>query len=410
MTAPSILTLSSLFPGSTLPQHGVFVKERLADFRERSGARIRVVSPVPWAPRIPPFTTSPKYRGFATAPRRETVAGFEVERPRYAMPPKLGVPLQGLLYFLGCRATVRRLHAEEPFDVIDAHYAYPDGYAAAWLRHRLRIPTVLTVRGTDVNLLPSLAMTRGAVKFALESADAIVAVSQALAECAVRAGAAESRVTVIRNGVDAERFSPRDRSAARARFGIPADARVLASVGHLVERKGHDLVLAAAARIAKRPFVLIAGGGPEQARLAAEVQRLGLAERALLLGPVAHEDLPDVYCAADLLVLASSREGAPNVVLEAMACGVPVVATAVHGTPEIVREPETGVLVREREVGAIAAAVERALGMRFDRAAIRAHAETMSWRATSERLIALFDGVIGAWRAERGARARGAGG
>ncbi len=388
-----VLTLASLFPGSAAPRHGIFVKERMVDFVRRTGAEVRVVSPVPYFPR---WIRSTTYGHFSRAPRREEWAGFSIEHPRYLMVPKAGVRLQGLSYFVGVRGTVRRVQREFPFDVLDVHYAYPDGFAGALLKHRLRVPMVLTVRGTDVNLLPELKATRDQVRYALERADRVVAVSNALAELAVKAGADPRRVVTLRNGVDSDRFTPRDRTESRAKLGLPEHGRVLVSVGFLVERKGHDLVLRAVARMpaGKRPFVAIAGDGPELPRLEALIAELGLVGSARLLGAVEHDELPWVYSAADLSVLASSREGWPNVLLESMACGTPVVATSVHGSPEVVAEDGVGRLVPERTVEALERAILDAFEAGLDRGHVRRYAERMSWKETSEGLADVFRGVL----------------
>lgn len=388
-----VLTLSSLFPGAAAPRHGTFVRERMRDFRDRTGADVRVVSPVPWFPRGVP---SKRYGHFARAPRRETVDGFEVLRPRYLMLPKVGVPMQGVLYHLGVRPTVKRLDREWGFDVLDVHYAYPDGFAGALLSHRLSKPMVLTVRGTDVNQLPGLKATGDQVRFALEKAARVVSVSAALAECAIEAGAAAAKVVVLRNGVDSEKFRPRDRAACRTALGLPVDASVLVSVGFLVPRKGHDLTLRALACLAepRRPFLVIAGDGPEEESLRALSDELGLGERVRFLGAVSHDELPEVFSAADVSVLASSREGWPNVLLESMACGTPVVATSVHGSPEVVRDETVGRLVDERTPEALAAAIEAALAGPYDRDAVREYAESMGWEETSRGLDALFREVV----------------
>jgi glycosyltransferase involved in cell wall biosynthesis len=171
---------------------------------------------------------------------------------------------------------------------------------------------------------------------------------------------------------------------------------VIVSVGFLVERKGHDLLLRAVAALppAERPFVVIAGDGPEEGRLRALIATLKLESSVRLLGAVAHEDLPGVYSAADLSVLASTREGWPNVLLESMACGTPAVATAVHGSPEVLAEPGVGRLVPERSVDALRDAIRAALTTPFDRSHVRRYAERMSWRETTAGLDEVFRAVV----------------
>lgn len=389
----NVLTLTSLFPGSAAPRHGVFVRERMRDYREHSGDSVRVVAPVPWFPRALPTR---RYAAFQATPAREEFGGFTIEHPRYAMIPKLGVPLQGLTYELGVRSCVRRHVFAGECDVLDAHYAYPDGFAAGLLKQRLRVPMVLTVRGTDVNWMPQVRGLRSQVRFALQAADHVVAVSRALADLAIEAGADATRVTVLRNGVDATTFRPLDRAECRGRLGLPDDRRVVVSVGFLVERKGHDLALRALARIpaATRPLLLIAGDGPQEASLRRLIAELGLEHHARLLGAVAHDELAAVYSAGDLSLLASAREGWPNVLLEAMACGTPVLATAVHGSVEVVKDDTLGHLLVERNEAALAAALVRALEARFDRDHVRRYAESMSWRETSKGLAAVFHSVV----------------
>lgn len=387
-----ILTLTSLFPGSAQPRHGVFVRERMLAYRERFGGEIKVVAPVPFWPR---FLASEKYGAFARAPRSETFGGFEIEHPRYLMIPKVGVPLQGMFYEAGVRSTVRRIQLETGIDVLDAHYAYPDGFAAARLAQRFGLRYVLTVRGTDVNLLPKQGSLAGQIRFALANAHRVVAVASALAELAVEAGADPRRVVVLRNGVDGTKFRPLDPMAARARLGLPVDRRVVVCVGFLVPRKGHALALDALAAMpqAMRPLLVIAGDGPERPALDAKVAALDLTRDVRFLGAVMHEDLAEVFSAADVSLLTSDREGWPNVILESMACGTPVVATAVHGVPEIITSPQLGVLVHERTPTALRTGLTTALEREFDRPAIRAYAESMDWGATATGLHAVFEAV-----------------
>ena len=159
----------------------------------------------------------------------------------------------------------------------------------------------------------------------------------------VELGEAPSRIVTLRNGVDLERFSPGDRDAARARLGL--SGFTLLSVGSLIPRKGHELIIAALAGLPDAQL-LIAGVGPMRRNWRPSPRDKASARRVRFLGEIAHDALTDAYRAADIFVLASSREGWANVLLEAMACGTPVVATNVNGTPEVVRDPKLGVLVR----------------------------------------------------------------
>ncbi|MGI9510430.1 MAG: glycosyltransferase, partial [Geminicoccaceae bacterium] len=175
--------------------------------------------------------------------------------------------------------------------------------------------------------------------------------------------------------------------AARRRWHV--SRRTLLSVGHLIERKGHDLVIRALEHLPEVDLI-IAGDGPERGRLQRLAAKLGLDERVRFTGVLAHQDLPSLYSAADALVLASSREGWPNVLLEALACGTPVIASRNWGTPEIISAPEAGHLLGERTPEAIAQAFHRLTRSPPDRTRTRQFAEGFSWDATTDGLLALF--------------------
>ena len=193
---------------------------------------------------------------------------------------------------------------------------------------------------------------------------------------------------MLRNGVETAVFHPpEDRAAARAALGLTCPT--LISVGLLIERKGHHRAIEAMTSLPGYAL-LIVGEGPEHARLAAMIERLGLADRVRLLGSRPHAELPALYGAADALVLASSREGWANVLLEAMACGTPVVASNIWGNPEVVRSPAAGLIIESNTAEAIVAAVHRLFADPPDRAATRAYAEQFSWNATTEGQLALF--------------------
>jgi glycosyltransferase involved in cell wall biosynthesis len=293
--------------------------------------------------------------------------------------------------FISVLPLLRRYLGQFNFDLIDAHYFYPDGVAAVLLGRALGKPVVITARGTDINLIPNFPIPRRMIVYAARNAAGIIAVSQALKDALVALGIAADRITVLRNGVDLQMFTPGDRDTARRELAVAG--RTLLSVGHLIERKGHDLTIAALPRLADCRL-LIAGEGSEHSRLKALASRLGVAERVRFLGAVPHDRLRSAYLAADALVLASSREGWPNVLLESMACGTPVVASAIWGNPEIVSRPEAGVLMRSRSPEGVAEAVETLFGALPDRAATRAFAEHFSWEETTVGQIRLFEEIL----------------
>ncbi|HZL99356.1 MAG TPA: glycosyltransferase, partial [Planctomycetota bacterium] len=337
------LVFSTLWPNAGQPHLGIFVKERLRLYSRRHRAPLCVVAPVPLAP---PFGPQ-RWRVWRGVPGQEQQDDVRVTHPRYFSPPLLPDRVRAACLAAGSRQRLLDEALRFQPTVLDAHYAWPDGVAAHRLRPQLeahlkrRLPLVITARGTDLNLAPSLPGVRAQLAAALAGADHVICVAEALRAVALELGVPAERATTLRNGVDLERFRPGDRAAERAALGLPAAGVLLLCVGHLIERKGQHLLLEALARrppadgAAGSTQLALVGSGPDEARLRGRARRLGLAERVSFAGPVHPEALPRWYRAADALVLPSLREGWPNVVLEALACGTPVLATAVWGTPEI---------------------------------------------------------------------------
>lgn len=385
-----ILSLTTLFPHGGAPSHGIFVETRLRQLVATGRARVSVVAPVPWVPG--PLAGLARYRDHAGAPPLEQRFGIPVAHPRYAVLPKIGMTLAPLALARAFRLGMAQLGLRPAdIDIVDAHYFYPDGVAAALVARALGKPLLITGRGTDLNLIPAHALPRRLIRWAATQAHGIVTVCDALQEPLRRLGVDMAKVRTLRNGVDLAHFAPQDRFDARKRWGVTGPT--LLSVGHLVERKGHDLVIRALLGL-PGVSLLVAGEGEERPALERLARRLGLGDRVRLLGRVGAADLPSLYAAADALVLASSREGWANVLLEAMACGTPVVATPVWGTPEVVAHPAAGLLTRERSAEAIAAAARTLLAAPPDRAATRAYAEGFSWDATVAGLLDLMGSVI----------------
>ena len=384
-----LLVFSSLFPNARMPSHGVFVENRLRHLRDGGRVEARVVAPVPWFPSSDPRFG--RFAQYAQVPARETRFGLDVVHPRFLTLPVVGMNVAPLAMAFAARPVIAALRADGyDFDAIDAHYFYPDGVAATLLAKWFDRPLVITARGSDITQLPGYAGPRQMIRWAADRAAGIVTVCAALKTQLVALGADATKIEVLRNGVDLDGFRPIDPQDARARMALPLTGRIVASVGHLIPRKGHELVIEAVARLPD-VTLLIAGSGPERAALEALARRLDVAGRVRFLGQLAHADLPLVYSASDALVLASSNEGWANVLLEAMACGTPVVATDVGGSREVIEAPEAGLLVTQRDATTIAAALQRLLSALPDRAATRRYAERFSWDETTrgqERLFA----------------------
>ncbi|HXG02282.1 MAG TPA: glycosyltransferase [Candidatus Binatia bacterium] len=393
-----VLVLSSVFPNPRQPALGVFVRERAR--RMARACAMQVVAPVPWFP-LNGLIRGPRFTGIPPLERQD---GLTVHHPRAFSVPRYLKSLDGLFYAASVAPVLARLRRDFAFDVIDAHFAYPDGLAGVLLGRLFRVPVMVTLRGSIVRLA-TYATHRPQLRWTLARASAVVSVSRSLRDVAVALGRPPERIRVIPNGVDTGRFRPLDRAAARAACGLPADRTVLLAVGGVYDGKGHHLVVEALPRLVRRyPDLLYVVVGAERPgeryreRLGALAERLGVARHLRLAGPRPPEELPAWYSAADLFCLATRSEGWANCLLEALACGLPVVTTRVGGNPEIVRDGVDGLLVPWGDVAALAEAIEAALERPWDRGALVAHAATHSWDETAaralEELRALVEGRV----------------
>jgi len=388
-----VLTFTSLFPSEAMPRHGIFVETRLKHLVRDCPVDARVVAPVPWFPfRHPRFG---RYARYAATPRRAVrPCGLEVRYPRYLMLPGVGMHFQpDSMARAASRDLAELISSGWQPDIIDAHYLYPDGVAAASLARSLGVPLVLTARGSDVNLIADLPGPRARILDACRHADAVIAVSSALRDRLVALGVEAGKVSVLRNGVDAELFRPADGAEARARLGLPADGPLLASVGNLLPVKGQALAIEALQHLPACRLVVV-GEGPLRDALEQQARRLGVAERVLFRPSMPQHELRYLYAASDLLLLTSQREGWPNVVLEAMACGTPVVATDAGAVREMISDDRVGTVLRGREAAELAAAVNSRLERGASRDAVRAHAMTFGWESISAGVWALLSGAV----------------
>lgn len=390
-----LVTFTTLYPYPERPSHGIFVETRLRHLLATGAVKSTVVAPVPWFP----FAARHfgRYGQYARIPLAERRHGIRVCRPRFAAIPRVGTALAPALLAAGSRKAMGEVLDDTGFDIIDAHYFYPDGVAAALLARYFNKPFVVTARGSDITLLPHHAAARRQILWAARRADGVVAVCRALRDGMAAIGIPPEKVVTLRNGVDLTLFRPGERDRRRSKLGL--DGFTLLAVGNLVPVKGHSLMLAALALL---PDVrlLVAGSGPLRLALEAQAVRLGVAARVSFLGGLPQHVLREYYCAADALVLASEREGWPNVLLEAMACGTPAIAPAVWGIPEVVAGREAGILYHERSGAGIAAAVAALRAWPPDRAATRRYAEQFSWDETTAGQLRLFGAIAGERRRE----------
>ncbi|MCA1560018.1 MAG: glycosyltransferase family 4 protein [Acidobacteria bacterium] len=375
-----VLVLSTVFPNPQQPLHGLFVRERIRHLARY--AEIRVVSPVPW------------FNGGARIPASEQQGNLEVRHPTFYYIPAVFKVLDGLFLFLSTLPEVRRIRQSFKFDLVDAHFAYPDGFAGILLGRWFRVPVVITVRGSELHFVRH-PLRRMAIKWALRRADRVIAVSTALGDLARDFGTGPQRLDVIRNGVDPERFSPRPARDARLKLGLLSDAPLLVAVGHLVPLKGFHRVIEAFHHLLQEfpdaKLAIVGGHGSGTGRypqqLAQLIDKLGLSGQVLMPGPQAPDRVAVWLNAADVLVLDSDREGCPNVVCEAMACGCPVVAPRV-GEIENMVPTHAGILFDDpNDVPELTRCLAETLKRKWDGQGIRATAVQNTWDCVAQQVL-----------------------
>lgn len=390
---PTLVVFSTLFPSAVQPFAGLFIRERM--FRVGQHLPIVVVAPQPWFPFqgvIRLFV--PRYRPRHAS--REVQDGVAVLFPRFLAFPSILRRLDGLSMAICTLPLMRRLHSQRGPIVIDAHFAYPNGYAATLLARWLRVQATVTLRGTETSHFQVAALRRLVIR-AVSNANRVFSVSDSLRRLLIDAGVAGNRIKVIGNGVDLAKFHPVDKADARSELGLPIDAKILVTVGGLVERKGFHRVIEILPRLLQRwpnlLYVIVGGTSPAgdmSEELRRQVKAYGLEKNVVFLGQVEPKNLHVPLSAADLFVLATRHEGWANVFLEAMACGLPVVTTRVGGNAEVVSSTELGLLVPFGDPAALSSAIDEALARNWDVQLILEHARSNDWSRRIEDLLEEF--------------------
>jgi glycosyltransferase involved in cell wall biosynthesis len=393
-----ILVLSHLYPSPADPTAGTFVHEQVGALIEL-GHDVRVVSPKGYAP---PFGR--RWERYRRVPGVDRIDGVPVLYPRKVTLPggRLG-HLNGESMRLAIAGPLRRVRRRWPFDLIHAHMLVPDGWAAARIGGQLGVPVLATAHRADVLDVPARGgAQRTQVEQAVAWVDQIVAVSRAMREACERLATPRRPVAVVPNGADTRTFFPRDRGETRRQLGLPADERIVTFVGALTPRKGIDTLIEAMGILAREPagapLLTVAGIGELRDPLEARVRQLGIADRIRFAGKVPHAEVAMWMAAGDVFCLPSLSEGLPTVVCEAMACGRAVVATAVDGTPEIVDDGATGLLVPPRNPDALAGTLRRLLDdgglrARFETEALTRATSTYTWAANARAHVRLYEAL-----------------
>jgi teichuronic acid biosynthesis glycosyltransferase TuaC len=386
-----ILTFTKLFPNAQMPLHGIFIARRAKALALECGHQIEVVAPVPYYPKFLPGNA--EWNKLKLVPEVEEQQTLRVHHPRYFNPPKIGMARYGQWMAQGSQATVTRLlHNGFPFDVIDAHFIYPDGYAAIRLGQQLQCPVVVTARGSDITRNKHYPHIRPLLSEVMRCATQLIAVSEELRDEFIELGAIPEKTHVIPNGIDTEVFYPSSQTEARQTLGLTSEDRWLVSVGRLDRNKGQWLILEALKKIGlpelnrRRIKLALIGQGEDRAALTAISRAAGFDGIVHFAGQISPEIICTWYNAADVKILASSREGSPNVVLEALACGTPAVTSRAGRNAAVIDEGKNGLLFPIEDADGLQKAILLALDQQWDRKQIAQTGRQRSWATVAKEV------------------------
>lgn len=389
-----VLSLSTLYPNAHMPRFGTFVARSLEALAKRDDWDVTVINPIG----VPPIAFG-KYKPLAEAAVDGTEFGVSVYRPKFTLIPSVGSRINPGVIARKVLPLVQKLHRQNPFDLIDAQFFYPDGPAAAWIAQQMGLPCSIKARGSDISFWGSKGFAREQMLEAAKRATGLLAVSGALARDMAALGMPSDKITLHYTGLDRDRFRPLNHAGLRVHLGktlgihLPEGSPLLASVGGLIERKGQDLAIGAIASIPDAQLLLV-GKGPDEKHLRNLTRDMRVDDRVHFLGSVDHDLLPVILSAADIMVLPSANEGLANAWVEALACGTPLVINDAGGARELVTSRDAGVIV-ERNLDAVAAGIRQILADPPTPQQVTAMASRFSWQINAAELAQYYDRLIG---------------
>jgi len=358
----SVVLISNLYPNNSEMTKGLFIKQ-LADSLSKL-CDLTVVSPIPFHPldliRQPAIV------------KQEIIDGITVLHPRYIVIPKILRSLIGYFFSKGIFKTIQKLQQQGKADIISAHWTYPDGYGASLVAKKLKIPFSIHALGCDINDYTKYKIRRTLIVNALNDSNINIVKSQALKDKITSLGVDSNKTIVIHNGVDQNKFIRKKSKVARNeiesnsdRIKFDAKTKYCLFIGNFQIEKGLNYLLDAFNKIKnEKTHLIIIGSGPLQNEIELQIDNLGLKNYVTLLGRVEHQNIPNYMASADLLCLPSLREGCPNVVLESLSCGTPVVASNVGAVSDIVSKDEFGVIVTPCNCDELAKGITKGLKLK----------------------------------------------
>ena len=388
-----VLLISNIFPNSAEPVRGIFTYQIVKALRKM--CNIEVVAPLPWVPPSLKKKFLSQYP-YANVPETERIGGIQVYHPRYLVIPRMLGSMHSIFMVPSLFRLAKKLERAQHFDLINAHWLFPDGVAAAWAGKLLRKPVILTGLGCDVNLYSTMFFRKAQIVRSLQNVAYGTVVSNSMKLRLVSLGIREEKIAVIPNGVDLKLFNIMDKKRARNFLKLSNESRIVLTIGSQDEVKGTKYLIEAFGMLLKRqksPLLLILiGDGPLRKSLMSMSKNLGISKSVVFLGRRPHGEIPLWLNAADVFCLPSLREGQPNVVLEALACGIPVVASNVGAIPEMIRD--NGRLSPPADSRSLCENLEFCLSNIWDREAFRRTVECFSWTECARMYFQSYLNVV----------------
>ena len=376
-----VLIISNLFSNSKEKERGVFTYQIVKKLKNR--CRVEVIAPLPWIPEK--FNSRYPY---ADVPSVEEFGGIKVHHPRYLVIPKILGFMHAVFMFLPLLKAVKKVDQLEKIDLINAHWIFPDGVAACWVSRVLKKPIILTALGCDINLYTYMRLRRFQIVNALKKANSITSVANNIKNRMVNLKIQKDRIRVIPNGVDPKLFYIADKKEARKRIGLPIEKNIIITVGSQDEVKGTGFLIDALAMMHKKldqvPLIVLVGQGPLRDALSRKANELNVSDHVFFAGEKPHDEIPLWMNAADIFCLPSIREGHPNVVIEALSCGVPVVASNVGAIAEIINE-SNGKIFDVGDTYDLCDRLMSGLEAQWDREVIRFSVANYDWESCADK-------------------------
>ncbi|MBT5072534.1 MAG: glycosyltransferase [Kordiimonadaceae bacterium] len=375
-----ILTLTTLYPNALQPRHGIFVKNRLQAMDKLDNFSRKVIAPVPQCKWIRKLTD--RYKLYEDMPEHENQDGIDIYHPKYFTLPSMGLFDNASSMAKAAEDIIEDLYpGSDTFDVVDGQYLYPDGVAAYKVASNHNKPLILTARGSDVNHWMENKKARDQILEAIDYSSKVICVSDALKQALLTYGVPESKLTVIINGIDPENFNADIKPN-------PLREKYYLSVGNLIGLKGHHITLNAFAELSKKRLIIV-GDGEQRRALKKQAKELGIQKRVQFIKHLDQKKLAEFYAGATATILMSSMEGMPNVVLESLATGTPVIACDVGGVSEVLNE-DNGILLQGRDEYSLINAIDKIKSLNQSREQISDSVKQYRWTDVATRQLDIY--------------------